>query len=43
VKHYAVQFVPQNFLIGPDGTILAKNIRGENLDKKLAEIFGSKP
>lgn len=41
-KQYAIQVVPQNFLIGPDGKILAKNIRGENLDKKLAEIFGSK-
>ncbi|AXE21241.1 alkyl hydroperoxide reductase [Runella rosea] len=43
VKQYAIQVVPQNFLIGPDGKILAKNIRGENLDKKLAEIFNSKP
>ncbi|MEZ4900621.1 MAG: TlpA disulfide reductase family protein [Spirosomataceae bacterium] len=43
VKLYAVQVIPQNFLIGPDGKILGKNIRGENLDKKLAEIFSSKP
>lgn len=43
VKQYAIQVVPQNFLIGPDGKILGKNLRGENLDKKLAEIFGSKP
>jgi peroxiredoxin len=43
VKQYAIQVVPQNFLIGPDGKILAKNIRGENLDKKLAEIFSRKP
>ena len=43
VKQYAIQVVPQNFLIGPDGKVLAKNIRGENLDKKLAEIFSSKP
>jgi peroxiredoxin len=43
VKQYAIQAVPQNFLIGPDGKVLAKNIRGENLDKKLAEIFSSKP
>ena len=42
VKQFAIQVVPQNFLIGPDGKVLAKNIRGENLDKKLAEIFGSK-
>lgn len=43
VKQYAIQVVPQNFLIGPDGKILGKNLRGENLDKKLAEIFSSKP
>lgn len=43
VKQYAIQVVPQNFLVGPDGKVLAKNIRGENLNKKLAEIFGNKP
>lgn len=43
VKQYAIQVIPQNFLIGPDGKILGKNLRGENLDKKLAEIFSSKP
>ncbi|MGA0558837.1 redoxin domain-containing protein [Larkinella sp. VNQ87] len=42
-KQYAIRLIPQNFLIGPDGRILAKNIRGEALGKKLAEIFTSKP
>jgi hypothetical protein len=28
--------VPQNLLIGPDGRIVAKNVRGEDLGKTLA-------
>lgn len=36
---YDVKAVPQNFLIGPDGVILAKNLRGEELDKKLGELI----
>ncbi|GAB3037750.1 redoxin domain-containing protein [Spirosoma pulveris] len=43
VKQYAIQVIPQNFLIGPDGKILARNIRGEALRKKLAKILESKP
>lgn len=30
-----VQTIPQNFLIGPDGKILAKNLRGPALDRAL--------
>ncbi len=33
---YAIQAVPQNLLIGPDGRIVAKNLRGEELGKTLA-------
>lgn len=36
---YDVKAVPQNFLIGPDGVILAKNLRGEELEKRLAELI----
>lgn len=36
---YSVRAIPQNFLIGPDGKILAKNIRGDELGKTLASIF----
>ena len=43
VKQYAIQVIPQNVLIGPDGKILAKNIRGEALGKKLAELLINKP
>jgi peroxiredoxin len=39
---YGVKMVPTNYLIGPDGKIIAKNLRGEELQSKLKEIF-SKP
>ncbi|GAB3952284.1 TlpA disulfide reductase family protein [Spirosoma harenae] len=42
-KQYAIRSIPQNFLIGPDGKIVAKNIRGEELGKKLEEILVAKP
>ena len=38
-KLYGVTFIPINYLINPEGVIVAKNLRGEDLDKKLAEIF----
>lgn len=37
---YGVQAIPQNFLIDPNGKIIAKNLRGQALEDKLAEIFG---
>ena len=36
---YGIKSIPQNLLISPDGIILAKNLRGEALEKKLAEII----
>lgn len=36
---YGIQAIPQNFLVGPDGHIVAKNVRGEELGKKLAEVL----
>ena len=36
---YGVSAIPSNFLLDKDGTILAKNVRGEELQEKLAEIF----
>lgn len=36
---YDARAVPQNFLIGPDGMILAKNLRGEELEKSLNEFI----
>ncbi len=39
VKDYAVSSIPSNFLIDSEGKIIAKNLRGEALGEKLAEIF----
>jgi hypothetical protein len=36
---YGIRAVPQNILIAPDGKIITKNLRGEALENKLAEIF----
>ncbi|RBL88105.1 TlpA disulfide reductase family protein [Chitinophaga flava] len=38
-KMYGVQGIPANFLIGPDGKIVAKNLRAEALEKKLASLL----
>ncbi|QHS54686.1 AhpC/TSA family protein [Mucilaginibacter sp. 14171R-50] len=37
---YAVRAIPQNFLIDPNGKIIGKNLRGLDLEDKLAELFG---
>ena len=37
---YQINAIPATYLIGPDGKIVAKNLRGESLDRKLEEIFG---
>jgi len=37
---YAVRGIPQNFLLDPNGKIIGKNLRGDDLEDKLAEIFG---
>lgn len=36
---YGIQAIPQNYLVDPQGKIIAKNLRGEELQKKLAELF----
>ncbi len=38
-KKYAVRSIPSNFLIASDGTIVARNLRGEELGAKLAELL----
>ncbi|EHQ28758.1 TlpA disulfide reductase family protein [Mucilaginibacter paludis] len=40
-KQYGIRSIPQNYLIDPTGKIIAKNLRGEALNQKLKEIFGS--
>ncbi|SHJ66656.1 Peroxiredoxin [Reichenbachiella agariperforans] len=37
---YQINAIPATFLIGPDGKIVAKNLRGPALEAKLKEIFG---
>lgn len=41
-KKYQIRSIPQNFLIDPTGKIISKNLRGEDLDKKLEELFAVK-
>lgn len=36
---YDVKAIPMNFLIDPSGKIIAKYLRGEELNKKLEDIF----
>jgi hypothetical protein len=36
---YGVISIPQNYLIDPQGKIVAKNLRGEFLGKKLDELL----
>ncbi len=36
---YGINAIPQNFLVAPDGKIVAKNIRGEELQKTLDQII----
>jgi len=36
---YGVQAIPQNFLLDPNGKVIAKNLRGDALDAKLAEVL----
>ncbi len=37
---YSVQSIPTTVLVDKDGKILARNLRGEQLEMKLKEIFG---
>jgi len=38
-KLYMVRAIPDNFLIGPDGKIVARGLRGDKLREKLAELI----
>jgi peroxiredoxin len=37
---YSIHGIPQNYLLDPNGKIIAKNLHGDDLENKLAEIFG---
>ncbi|MFM2231495.1 MAG: hypothetical protein RJB31_196 [Bacteroidota bacterium] len=36
---YKVQSIPQNYLVDPNGLIIAKNLRGEELQSRLAALL----
>lgn len=38
-KRYGIRGIPQNYLIDPTGKIIGKNLRGEELNKKLASLL----
>jgi hypothetical protein len=40
-KQYGIQAIPQNLLVDPQGKIVAKNLRGEALAKKMQELLGN--
>lgn len=42
IKLYGVRAIPSNFLVDNQGNIVAKNLRGEQLHSKLAELLDSK-
>jgi thiol-disulfide isomerase/thioredoxin len=39
VPLYKIESIPANFLLDKDGKIIAANLRGDHLQKKLTEIF----
>lgn len=36
-----IKAIPRNFLLDKDGKVIATNLRGEALENKLKELFGS--
>jgi hypothetical protein len=39
VPMYKIESIPANYLIDKDGRIIASNLRGDALQRKLAELF----
>lgn len=39
VAKYSIQAIPLNFLVDPDGNIVASNLRGEELTEKLKQLI----
>lgn len=38
-EKYAIRFIPESYLLDPDGKIVAKNLKGEDLLKFLEQKF----
>lgn len=36
---FRINAIPASFLLGPDGVIIARDLRGESLERRLAELF----
>jgi hypothetical protein len=41
-EKYAISAIPQSFLIDPQGHIVAKNLKGDALPKKLVQLLATK-
>jgi peroxiredoxin len=39
-RQYKIESIPQNFLIDPNGKIVGKNLRGQDLEARLCELLG---
>lgn len=39
---YKIQAIPQNVLVSPEGVIVARNLRGRELEERLCQLFGCK-
>lgn len=37
--YYGIQGIPSNYLVNPEGVIIARNLRGADLEAKLAELL----
>jgi len=42
VRAYGINAIPQSLLLDPQGFIIAKNLRGDDLVEKLEEVIGTK-
>ena len=40
-KQYGIRSIPQNFLVDPNGKIIGRNLRGEELHRKLKDVIAS--
>lgn len=38
---YGIAGVPSNFLVNPEGKVMARDLRGEKLNEKLKQLFGN--
>ena len=38
-QQFQISQIPQNFLLDPDGKVIGKNLRGPELERKLAKVL----